>query len=36
MTGKQEEKLFELLTEILWALKKIKKDRIVRAKRFNK
>ena len=26
MTGKQEEKLFELLTDILWTLKKIKKD----------
>ena len=36
MTGKQEEKLFELLTDFLWTLKKMKKDRVVRAKRFNK
>ena len=36
MTGKQEEKLFKLLTDILWELKKIKKDKVVRAKRFNK
>jgi len=36
MTGKQEEKLFKLLTDILWELKKIKRDKVVRAKRFNK
>ena len=30
MTGKQEEQLFKLLTDILWVLKKIKKDRVVR------
>ena len=35
MTEKQEKRLFELLTDILWTLKKIKKDRIVRAKKFN-
>ena len=28
MTGKQEEQLFELLTDILWTLKKIKKDKV--------
>ena len=36
MTGKQEEQLFKLLTDILWTLKKIKKDRVVRSKPFNK
>ena len=36
MTEKQEEKLFKLLTDILWVLKKTKKDRVVRAKKFNK
>ena len=36
MTEKQEEKLFKLLTDILWTLKKIKKDRVVRVKKFNK
>ena len=36
MTGKQEEQLFKLLTDILWILKKIKKDKVVRAKRFNR
>ena len=35
MTGKQEEQLFKLLKDILWTLKKIKKDRIVRSKKFN-
>jgi len=34
MTGKQEEQLFELLTDILWTLKKIKKDKVIRAKNF--
>ena len=36
MTEKQEERLFKLLTDILWTLKKMKKDRIVRSKPFNK
>ena len=36
MTGKQEEQLFKLLTDILWTLKKMKKDRVVRSKPFNK
>ena len=36
MTEKQEERLFKLLTDILWTLKKIKQDKVVRAKRFNK
>ena len=36
MTEKQEEKLFKLLTDMLWVLKKMKKDRVIRAKRFNK
>ena len=36
MTRKQEEQLFELLTDILWTLKKIKKDKVIRAKRFNR
>ena len=36
MTEKQEEKLFKLLTDILWELKKIKRHKVVRAKRFNK
>ena len=36
MTGKQEEKLFRLLTDILWVLKKMKKDRVVRSIPFNK
>ena len=35
MTGKQEEQLFKLLTDILWTLKKIKTNKVVRAKRFN-
>ena len=34
MTGKQEEQLFKLLTDILWTLKKIMKDKVVRAKKF--
>ena len=34
MIGKQEEQLFKLLTDILWTLKKIKKDKVVRAKKF--
>ena len=34
MTGKQEEQLFKLLTDILWTLKKIKKDKVIRAKNF--
>ena len=42
MTEKQEKKLFKLLTDIdfttfyLWTLKKIEKDKLVKAKRFNK
>ena len=36
MTEKQEEQLFKLLTDILRTLKKIKQDKVVRAKRFNK
>ena len=36
MTEKQEEKLFKLLTDILWVLKKTKRDRVVRSKKFNK
>ena len=36
MTEKQEERLFKLLTDILWTLKKIKQDKVVRAKRFNR
>ena len=35
MTGKQEETIVKLLTDILSVLKKIKKDRIVRSKKFN-
>tara|TARA_R100000030_G_scaffold90281_1_gene74874 strand:- start:24 stop:128 length:105 start_codon:yes stop_codon:yes gene_type:complete len=34
MTEKQEEKLFKLLTDILWQLKKIKKEKVVKAKKF--
>ena len=34
MTGKQEEQLFKLLTDILWTLKKMKKDKVIRAKKF--
>ena len=34
MTEKQEEKLFKLLTDILWTLKKMKRDKVVRAKNF--
>ena len=34
MTEKQEEKLFKLLTDILWTLRKMKKDKVVRAKKF--
>ena len=34
MTGKQEEQLFKILTDILWTLKKIKKDKVVRTKKF--
>ena len=34
MTGKQEEQLFKLLTDILWTLKKMKRDTVVRAKKF--
>jgi hypothetical protein len=36
MTGKQEEQLFKLLKDILWTLKRMKKDKVVRSKRFNK
>ena len=36
MTEKQEHTIIKLLTDILWTLKKIKKDRVVRTKRFNK
>ena len=36
MTGKQEEKLFKLLTDILWTLKKMKKDKVVRSQPFNR
>ena len=36
MTGKQEKQLFKLLTDILWTLKKMKRDKIVRSKPFNK
>ena len=36
MTEKQEEKLFKLLTDMLWVLKKMKKDRVVRSKPFNR
>ncbi len=32
MTGKQEETITKLLTDILWTLKKIKKDRVVKVK----
>ena len=35
MTGKQEDVIVELLTQILETLKKIKRDRVVRAKKFN-
>jgi len=35
MTGKQEDIIVELLTQILETLKKIKRDRVVRSKRFN-
>ena len=35
MTGKQEDIIVELLTQILETLKKIKRDRVVRAKKFN-
>ena len=34
MTEKQEERLFKLLTDILWTLKKMKRDKVVRAKNF--
>ena len=34
MTEKQEKQLFELLTDILWTLKKMRKDKVVRAKKF--
>ena len=34
MTVKQEEQLFKLLTDILWTLKKMKRDKVVRAKNF--
>ena len=34
MTVKQEEQLFKLLTDILWTLKKMKIDKVVRAKNF--
>tara|TARA_R100001224_G_C3935087_1_gene120197 strand:- start:91 stop:198 length:108 start_codon:yes stop_codon:yes gene_type:complete len=34
MTAKQEEQLFKLLTDILWTLKKMKRDKVVRAKNF--
>jgi hypothetical protein len=36
MTGKQEEQLFKLLKDILWTLKRMKRDKVVRSKRFNK
>jgi len=35
MTGKQEDVVVELLKQILETLKKIKRDRVVRSKRFN-
>ena len=35
MTGKQEDIIVELLTQILETLKKIKRDRVVRSKNFN-
>ena len=35
MTGKQEDIIVELLTQILETLRKIKRDRVVRAKKFN-
>ena len=35
MTGKQEDIIVELLTQILETLKKIKRDRVVRSKKFN-
>ena len=35
MTGKQEDVIVELLKQILETLKKIKRDRVVRSKRFN-
>ena len=35
MTGKQENIIVELLTQILETLKKIKRDRVVRSKKFN-
>ena len=35
MTGKQEDIIVELLTQILETLRKIKRDRVVRSKRFN-
>ena len=34
MTEKQEKQLFKLLTDIHWTLKKMKKDKVVRAKNF--
>ena len=34
MTEKQEKQLFKLLTDILYTLKKMKKDKVVRAKKF--
>ena len=36
MTGKQEAQLFKLLTDILWTLKRMKRDKVVRSKPFNK
>jgi len=35
MTGKQEDIIVELLTQILETLRKIKRDRVVRSKKFN-
>tara|TARA_Y100000593_G_scaffold50348_1_gene94860 strand:+ start:353 stop:457 length:105 start_codon:yes stop_codon:yes gene_type:complete len=34
MTEKQEKQLFKLLTDILWTLKKMKKDKVIRTKKF--
>ena len=35
MTGKQEDIIVKLLTQILETLRKIKRDRVVRSKKFN-
>jgi len=34
MTKEQEKQLFKLLTDILWTLKKMKKDKVIRTKKF--